>query len=206
MPLPIYSEEKEVSARAIRHTLAIAAGKGGVGKSTATVCLALALKKRGYAVGILDADLYGPSTRIMLPEENLPRQEGSLIYPAIAKGIPIISMSYFKEEGAAAAIRAPVANNTLLQLLQKCIFPPLDLLLIDFPPGTGDIQMTLCQQGGLTAALLITTPQRVSAADVARARDLFAQCKVPLLGIVENLSSYTDPHLEPWALTEFGEP
>lgn len=191
MPLPLY-DSRLPPPTAIGATLAIAAGKGGVGKSTVTVNLALALQERGYAVGILDSDLYGPSVRKMLPEERLPSQRGEFLLPALCFGMPVISMAYFKHDRQATAVRAPIANGIITQFIEKVVWGNLDYLLIDFPPGTGDLQLTLSQKGGLTAALMVTTPQEVALLDVRRAIALFTQTRVPILGIVENMS-YFEP-------------
>jgi ATP-binding protein involved in chromosome partitioning len=192
MPLPLYPKDpiNAPASSQIKITLAIAAGKGGVGKSTVTVGLALALQEQGYAVGILDSDLYGPSVRKMLPEERLPSQQGDLLLPALCFGMPVISMAYFRREQEAAAVRAPIANSILSQFIAKVAWGNLDILLIDFPPGTGDIQLTLSQKAHLTAAIMVTTPQEVALLDVRRALTLFSHMRVPILGIVENMSYY----------------
>jgi len=167
--------------------IAVAAGKGGVGKSTLTVNLALALKELGYRVAVLDADVYGPSVRKMLPEEKMPYQKGECIMPADCGGIKMISMAYFRDEGEAAAVRAPIANGLISQFLHKVDWGDAEYLLIDFPPGTGDVQLTLAQKARLTGAVMVTTPQEVAVADVSKAMHLFRQVNVPLLGIVENM-------------------
>lgn len=186
MPLPMLPSTTE---KQIKNVLAIAAGKGGVGKSSVTVNLARALHKQGARVGILDADVYGPSLRKMLPEDRLPKQEGDIILPALCQGIKVISMAYFRKDNEAAAVRAPIANGIINQFL-KVQWGPLDYLLIDFPPGTGDVQLTLCQQAKIDGALLVTTPQEVALLDVRKAMHLFEQVQVPLLGIVENMSYF----------------
>ena len=186
MPLPMYPSS---SSKKIKKVIAVAAGKGGVGKSSVTVQLAQALQKKGAKVGILDADVYGPSLRKMLPEETMPRQEGETIFPAVCQGVKVISMAYFRKENEAAAVRAPIANGIINQFL-KVQWGDLDYLLIDFPPGTGDVQLTLCQQATIDGALLVTTPQEVALLDVRKALHLFEQVQVPLLGIVENMSYY----------------
>jgi len=190
MPLPIYPSSKEKPVeKSIQYVIAVAAGKGGVGKSTVTVNLARVLAKMGHRVGVLDADVYGPSVRKMLPEDTLPRQEGELLIPGISKGIKVISMAYFRKENEAAAVRAPIANGIINQFL-KVQWGELNYLLIDFPPGTGDVQLTLCQQAKIDGALLVTTPQEVALLDVRKALHLFEQVQVPLLGIVENMSYF----------------
>lgn len=190
MPLPIYPSSKEKTVeKPIKHVIAIAAGKGGVGKSTVTVHLARVLAKMGHRVGVLDADVYGPSVRKMLPEDTMPRQDGELLIPGISKGIKVISMAYFRKDNEAAAVRAPIANGIINQFL-KVQWGDLDYLLIDFPPGTGDVQLTLCQQAKIDGALLVTTPQEVALLDVRKALHLFEQVQVPLLGIAENMSYF----------------
>lgn len=193
MPLKMF-QPKESSPRTpnrISHTIAIAAGKGGVGKSSVTVNLAIALRRAGYAVGVMDTDIYGPSIRRMLPEEHPPIQKGDLITPAICHlGIRMISMAYFRHATEATAVRAPIANNVIAQFIKNVEWGYLDFLLVDFPPGTGDIQLTLSQQGNLTGALMVTTPQEISLMDVRKALHLFDQMNVPVVGIVENMSYY----------------
>lgn len=190
MPLKILQEKKQSP---IKHTIAIAAGKGGVGKSTLTVQLALSLKKMGYSVGILDGDLYGPSIRKMLPEENLPLKGMAKLIPAECLGIRLMTLAYFVDESSVAAWRYPVANSFATQFFSEVEWGPLDFLLIDFPPGTGDLPMTLAQKGNLIGALLITTPQEVAVQDVIKAHKLFELTKVPILGVVENMGSFELP-------------
>jgi ATP-binding protein involved in chromosome partitioning len=127
----------------------------------------------------------------MLPEKSLPRQEGDMIHPALShQGIQIISLAYFRSANEAAAVRAPIANSVVVQFIKNIQWKKLDYLLIDFPPGTGDIQLTLSQQADLRGALLVTTPQEVALLDVRKAAHLFEQTKIPLIGIVENMSYY----------------
>lgn len=194
MPLPIFpargSELEPTQNNPIKNIIGIAAGKGGVGKSTLTVNLALALKKLGYCVGVMDTDIYGPSLRKMLPEEKLPVQKGDWIIPAQVLGMPLISMAYFRREDEASVVRAPIANSVVTQFISKVDWGVLDYLLIDFPPGTGDVQLTLSQKAGLTGVVMITTPQDVAVMDVRKAMHMFEQVRVPILGIVENMSYY----------------
>lgn len=188
MGLPRYSATHPLSQ--IKYIVAIAAGKGGVGKSSITVNLALALRRLGCRVGIMDTDIYGPSIRKMLPEDRAPMQKGEEIVPAQCKGIKMISMAYFRPENEAAVIRAPIANGLISQFINYVVWGELDFLLIDFPPGTGDIQITLSQQAHLSGAIMVTTPQEVAVMDVRKAIHLFQQVKVPIIGIVENMSYY----------------
>jgi ATP-binding protein involved in chromosome partitioning len=172
----------------IKHVLAIGAGKGGVGKSTVAVNLALSLVKKGFKVGLLDADLYGPSIRHMLQEEKLPMQtDENKIMPAIAGGIVYISMDFFLKEEEASILRAPIANSIISQFLEGVVWGDLDYLLIDFPPGTGDIQITLTQQANITAAILVTWPQDLALLDVRKALSHFVKSNIPILGVIENM-------------------
>lgn len=193
MPLKMFPKDDPKPQSPIKHTIAIAAGKGGVGKSTVTVNLALALTHLGYSVGVMDTDIYGPSIRKMLPEDRLPIQKGNTIIPAVCNGIKMISMAYFRKEHEASAVRAPIANGVISQFIENVAWGPLDYLLIDFPPGTGDIQLTLSQKASLSGAIMITTPQEVSVMDVRKAINLFSQVKVPIIGIIENMSYYQAP-------------
>lgn len=193
MPLKMFQQVPDTSSAIVKNTVAIAAGKGGVGKSTVTVNLALALRLKGYAVGVLDADIYGPSVRKMLPEEEMPQQKGEALYPAICQGIAMMSMAYFRKEHEAAAVRGPIAAGIISQFIKNVQWGGLDFLLIDFPPGTGDIQLTLSQQANLSGAILVTTPQEVSLNDVRKASHLFLQVNVPIFGVIENMSYYSHP-------------
>jgi ATP-binding protein involved in chromosome partitioning len=183
-------QQTEKPASAVKYTIAIAAGKGGVGKSSVTVNLGLALQRLGYSVGIMDADIYGPSIRKMLPEDEMPTQKGPMIIPAVCRGIRLISMAYFRPQKEATAVRAPIANGIIAQFIKNVAWGELDYLLIDFPPGTGDIQLSLSQQAHLTGAIMVTTPQDVAVIDVRKAMNLFEHVKVPVIGIVENMSYY----------------
>ena len=190
----------------VRHIIAVAAGKGGVGKSTLSLNLALYFSTKGAKVGILDADLYGPSLKKMLPEDILPLQHASIkerIIPAQSQGIKLISMAYFLNEGHAASVRAPIANGIIKQFLHLVEWENLDYLIIDFPPGTGDIQLTLIQEGCLSGAVIVTTPQEISLLDVSKAVTMFTEMQVPLIGMVENMSFY--PIDEETVLYPFGK-
>lgn len=193
MPLKMFQKEERLPLSSITHIVAIAAGKGGVGKSSVTANLAFALKRAGYAVGVMDTDIYGPSMRRMMPEDQMPIQEGDTITPAICQGIKMMSMAYFRKENEAAAIRAPIATGVIVQFIKNVDWGHLDFLLIDFPPGTGDIQLTLSQQASLSCALMVTTPQEVALMDVRKAANLFEKMNVPIIGIVENMSYFPHP-------------
>ncbi|MGA8164718.1 MAG: P-loop NTPase [Waddliaceae bacterium] len=195
MPLPMHKEEAEEKARpsSIRHVIAVAAGKGGVGKSAVAVNLAEALRDLGYRVGIMDADIYGPSIRKMLPEDRKPGKKGEKLIPALCRGVQMISMAYFRREDEAAVVRAPIANGIISQFIHNVAWGELDYLLIDFPPGTGDVQLTLSQQANVSGAIMVSTPQALAVMDVRKAMHLFEQVKVPIVGIVENMSGYCQP-------------
>ncbi len=190
----MHKESKQKPLASVKHIIAVAAGKGGVGKSTVAVNLALALQHEGHRVGIFDSDLYGPSVRKMLSEDRPPGQKDKLFIPALCHGIKVISMAYFRPAQEATVVRAPIANNIINQFIQGVDWGPLDYLIIDFPPGTGDIQLTLCQQANLTAAVIVTTPQEVAILDVRKAISMFEQLKIPIAGIIENMSCFYPPH------------
>jgi len=177
-----------------KKVVGIVAGKGGVGKSTVTAILAQALSIKGYSVGVIDADIYGPSMRKMLPEMCSPKQHPAhpdWIIPAQSiLGIKLISMAFFKGEYEPAVVRAPIANAVIKQFLTQIDWGELDFLLIDFPPGTGDIQLTLMQQGALSGAVVVTTPQEVAALDVCKTMQMLGQMKVPIIGVIENMSYF----------------
>lgn len=186
MPLPVIQEGSTPSSQ--HFIIAVASGKGGVGKSSTTVNLALALQSQGYQVGIMDADLYGPSIRQMLPEDQPPKQGKGIIEPAWSMGIRVVSLAHFRKENLAAAVRAPIANGIISQFIREVNWGPLDVLLIDFPPGTGDVQITLSQQANLFGAIMVTTPQELALLDVRKAANLFHRMQIPVVGVVENMS------------------
>lgn len=174
----------------VKHIIAVASGKGGVGKSTTAVNLALALQAEGARVGLLDADIYGPSLPLMLgvPEER-PAQRGSqLLEPVLAHGLQTMSIGYLLTENTPVVWRGPMASGALLQLLNQTAWENLDYLIIDLPPGTGDIQLTLAQKVPLTGAVIVTTPQDIALLDAKKGVEMFAKVDVPVLGIVENMA------------------
>jgi ATP-binding protein involved in chromosome partitioning len=177
----------------IRRVVAIVAGKGGVGKSTLALNLALFFQRNGFKVGLMDADLYGPSLKRMLPEEVSPSQhlqQHERIIPAESKGIKLMSMAYFMSESNPASVRAPIANGIIKQFIHSVEWGELDFLLIDFPPGTGDIQLTLLQESAISGAIIVTTPQEIALLDVHKATTMLKQMQVPIVGVVENMSYY----------------
>ncbi len=179
----------------VKKIIAVASGKGGVGKSTTSVNLALALAAEGKRVGILDADIYGPSQPQMLGV-GLRRPEVVLIdgqqkmKPIEAHGIQSISMGYLITEQTPVMWRGPMATGALLQLIQQTAWNQLDILIIDMPPGTGDIQITLAQKIPVTGAVIVTTPQDIALLDAKKAIEMFRKVNVPVLGIIENMSTH----------------
>lgn len=191
MSLKMYGQNRSnVNLEKICHIVGVLGGKGGVGKSTVTVNLALALKQKGHRVGILDADVYGPSVPHLLGGITLPKKEGDEILPAVAKGVSVMSVAFFQAESEASVVRAPVANQIISQFLEKILWGELDILLIDFPPGTGDIQITLMQKAKLTGALVVTTPQEIALLDVRKSIQMCYRMEVPVIGVVENMSYF----------------
>ena len=188
----------------VKTVLAVAAGKGGVGKSSVAVNLALALKNRGFKVGLLDADIYGPSLEQMLPKGIEPTenpQNPEMLLPGLTLGMPFISVAHFRK--GASIVRAPIANQIITQFLDTVEWGELDYLIIDFPPGTGDIQLTLMQKAFISGAIMVTTPQIVATLDVRKAIQLFLKMEIPILGIIENMSYFQDP-LSGARFTPFG--
>lgn len=173
----------------VRNIIAVASGKGGVGKSTTSVNLALALSRQGARVGLLDADIYGPSVPIMLGVSEKPANlENKMMGPIVAHGIQANSIGFLIEEDAPAIWRGPMVVQALTQLLTQTQWDNLDYLIIDMPPGTGDIALTLSQKVPLVGAIIVTTPQDLALADARRGLRMFQKVNVPVLGIVENMS------------------
>ncbi|KPM14965.1 Mrp/NBP35 family ATP-binding protein [Citromicrobium sp. WPS32] len=181
--------------RVRRRIIAIGSGKGGVGKSTVTANLAVALKRAGVKVGVIDADIYGPSQPILLKSEDLkPEAEGETLQPVRGVAdIPMLSMGHLVAKGRALAWRGPMAGRALAQLFEAN-WGDTELLLVDLPPGTGDVQITMLQKFKPDGAVIVSTPQDLALADAARAGSLFDQGEVPILGLVENMSGYVCPH------------
>ena len=175
----------------IKNTIAIASGKGGVGKSTTSVNLALALQAEGAKVGILDADIYGPSQPRMLGCSGKPDSaDGKTIEPKLSYNIQSMSIGYLIDEDTPMIWRGPMVTGALEQLLSDTNWKDLDYLIIDLPPGTGDIQLTLCQKIPVSAAIIVTTPQDIALLDARRALKMFEKVGVPVLGIIENMSTH----------------
>lgn len=178
----------------VQRIVAVASGKGGVGKSTCTINLALALQAQGMRVGVLDADLYGPSVPKLLGIEGKPAvRDDGLFRPYDAFGLKSISIGSMLTKDQAVVWRGPMASSGLRQLLRETSWGELDVLLIDMPPGTGDIQISLCQQVPLAGAVVISTPQDMALIDAKKAIDMFRRVEIPILGLIENMSYFIAP-------------
>lgn len=177
----------------IRHIIVVASGKGGVGKSTTTVNIALALQKLGNRVGVLDADIYGPSMPTMLGVADVkPQLENEQFVPVDAHGMAMLSIgSLLDGDNTPVAWRGPKATGALMQLYNQTNWPQLDYLVIDMPPGTGDIQLTLAQRIPVTGAVIVTTPQHIALLDAQKGVEMFNKTNIPVLGVVENMALHT---------------
>ncbi|MFA7414311.1 MAG: iron-sulfur cluster carrier protein ApbC [Rhizobium sp.] len=174
--------------------IAVASGKGGVGKSTTAVNLALALKANGLKVGILDADVYGPSMPRLLGITGRPQQlDGRIIMPMEHYGIKAMSMGFLVDEGTAMIWRGPMVQSALMQMLREVAWGDLDVLVVDMPPGTGDAQLTMAQQVPLSGAVIVSTPQDLALIDARKGINMFNKVEVPVLGIIENMSYFIAP-------------
>lgn len=179
----------------VKNIIAVASGKGGVGKSTTTVNLALALAAEGARVGILDADIYGPSQPMMMGIEGRPDSaDGQTMEPLENFGVQVISIGFLVDKDEAMIWRGPMATQALEQLLRQTNWKDLDYLLVDMPPGTGDIQLTLSQRVPMTGSVIVTTPQDIALLDARKGIKMFEKVGVPILGIVENMAVYCCPN------------
>jgi len=178
----------------VKNIVAIASGKGGVGKSTVCVSLAVALARTGARVGLLDTDIYGPSIPIMMGVKEQPEMEGQKLIPIEKYGVKLMSIGFLISEDTPLIWRGPMVMKAVEQLLTDVAWGELDYLLMDLPPGTGDVQLTLAQKVPLTGAVIVTTPQDVALLDVVRGISMFRKLNVPILGIVENMSFFLCPH------------
>jgi ATP-binding protein involved in chromosome partitioning len=175
----------------VKNVVAVASGKGGVGKSTTAANLALALAADGASVGLLDADIYGPSMPTMFGTNARPQPAaGKNFHPVFAQGIKLMSIGFLVDPDQPMVWRGPMVHGALTQFLQQCEWGALDYLIVDMPPGTGDAQLTLTQSAPLAGAVIVTTPQQVSLIDARKGLRMFEQVKVPVLGIVENMSYF----------------
>lgn len=184
------SESRQRLISEVRNVVAVASGKGGVGKSTVSVNLALALAGTGARIGLMDADLYGPSVPHLLGMKEPPAAEGERFIPPVAHGVKVISMGFFLPEGEAVIWRGPMLHKALEQFLGQVEWGELDYLIVDLPPGTGDVQLSLCQLITLTGAVVVSTPQDTALRVAERAIAMFRRLNTPILGLIENMSGF----------------
>jgi ATP-binding protein involved in chromosome partitioning len=178
----------------VRHVIAVASGKGGVGKSTVAANLALALAETGHRTGLCDCDIYGPSVAIMFGGSERPlADEENRIIPIERYGVSLMSMGFLLDDGSPAVLRGPMVTRYTQQFLRQVVWGKLDFLILDLPPGTGDIQLTIVQTVSLSGAIIVTTPQEVALIDARKAISMFGKTNVPVLGIVENMSHFLCP-------------
>ena len=193
-PAPMQQPERQ-AIPGVKNLVAVASGKGGVGKTTVAVNLALALAKLGHKVGLLDGDVYGPNVPIMLGTTQEPQAtQDKHIIPVQAQGLKMISMGLLNPGDKPMIWRGPMLHSVITQFLRSVEWGELDYLIIDLPPGTGDVQLTLIQTVAVTGAVVVTTPSTVALADVRKAIEMFRQVNVEVLGVVENMSTFTCPH------------
>ena len=177
----------------VKHIIAVASGKGGVGKSTTAVNLALGLQALGLKVGILDADIYGPSMPRLLGLSGRPQSAGNTLVPMQGYGLKVMSMGFLVDEGTAMVWRGPMVSSALTQMLRQVLWGELDVLVVDMPPGTGEAQLTMAQQTPLAGAIIVSTPQDLALIDARKGLNMFRQVNVPVLGMVENMSFFVCP-------------
>lgn len=177
----------------VRNTIAVASGKGGVGKSTMSTNIAISLALDGASVGLLDVDVYGPNVPIMMGVSEQPKGRNNKITPLESYGVKLMSMGFLVDPNQAIIWRGPMLHNAIRQFIEDVDWGDLDYLVIDLPPGTGDASLSLAQSLGLTGAVIVTTPQKVALSDVIRSVSMFEQLNVPILGVVENMSYFVAP-------------
>jgi ATP-binding protein involved in chromosome partitioning len=182
------------SVAGVRNIIAIASGKGGVGKSTTAANLAVAMAKEGWRVGLLDADVFGPSAPRLFGLKDKPIVEKSFVVPLEAFGVKVISIGLLIEEEAPVVWRGPMVMSAITQLLREVAWGELDCLVVDMPPGTGDVQLTMAQSAPLAGAIIVSTPQDLALIDARRGVAMFDKVKIPVLGIIENMSYFICPH------------
>jgi len=178
----------------VKHIIAVASGKGGVGKSTTSINLALALKAKGLKVGLMDADIFGPSLPMLVGVDDRPEAKDKIIQPLTAYGLKVMSVGFLIDIDQPVIWRGPRVMGATQQLLKDVAWGPLDVLVVDMPPGTGDVQLTMVQQAALAGAVIVSTPQDLALIDARKGLAMFQQVKVPILGIIENMSSFVCPH------------
>ena len=190
---PQQGGRSKVGVPGIKSIIAVASGKGGVGKSTTSVNLALGLQTLGLSVGILDADIYGPSMPRLLGISEKPEAQGKTLMPLEAYGLKVMSMGFLVEEETPMIWRGPMVISALTQMLREVAWGELDVLVVDMPPGTGDAQLTMAQQVPLAGAVIVSTPQDIALIDARKGLNMFRKVDVPILGLIENMSTFICP-------------
>ncbi|MBV9768999.1 MAG: Mrp/NBP35 family ATP-binding protein [Bryobacterales bacterium] len=193
-PNTAQAEQPKVPIAGVQNLIAVGSGKGGVGKTTVSVNLAVALSRLGHQVGLLDADVYGPNVPLMMGVRAQPHAIGERIQPLEKDGVRIMSMGFLNPGDKPLVWRGPMLHNIIQQFLRGVDWGRLDYLIVDLPPGTGDVQLSLIQTAPLTGAVVVTTPSEVSLEDARKAIHMFEQVRVPILGLVENMSYLQCPH------------
>jgi ATP-binding protein involved in chromosome partitioning len=197
MPPAPTPQQTKMPIEGVRNLVAVASGKGGVGKTTVAVNLALALKRLGASVALLDADVYGPNVPIMLGTDEQPQALSERqILPVEAHGLKLISMGLLNPGDKPMIWRGPMLHSVMQQFLHSVVWGVVDYLIVDLPPGTGDVQLSLIQMVPVTGAVIVTTPSAVALADVRKAIEMFRQVNVDILGVVENMSYFNCPHCQ----------
>jgi len=191
--VPQHKEIKEKLKTSIKNIIAVASGKGGVGKSTIAVNIAAALSKAGASIGIMDADIYGPNIPTMMGVHKLPDPIDGKIIPAVAYGIKLISIGFLVKDGQPLIWRGPLLHSTIRQFLEDVDWGELDYLIVDLPPGTGDVQLSLSQHIPVTCGIVVTMPQKVSLDDASRGIEMFKKLGIPIAGVIENMSAMVLP-------------
>ena len=180
--------------KGVSHIIAVASGKGGVGKSTTAVNLSVALAVQGLRVGLLDADVYGPSQPRMLGvKDEKPESDGANIEPVVSHGVKLMSMGFLVDETTPTVWRGPMVQSALMQMVRQVNWGELDVLVVDMPPGTGDTQLSMTQQVSLAGAIIVSTPQDIALIDARKGLEMFRKVNVPILGVVENMSVFVCP-------------
>jgi ATP-binding protein involved in chromosome partitioning len=193
-PAPAAGQARNIAIPGVTRIVAVASGKGGVGKSTTAINLAISLSASGWRVGILDLDIYGPSLPRLIGLKEKPRSDGRVLQPLLAYGLKAMSIGFLVDEEAPMIWRGPMVMSAVQQLLREVAWGELDCLVVDMPPGTGDAQLTLAQSVPLAGAVIVSTPQDLALIDARRGVAMFAKVDVPVLGVVENMSYFLCPH------------
>lgn len=191
---PKTQTKEKITLPSVKKIIAVASGKGGVGKSTVAVNIACTLAEKGFKVGIIDLDIYGPSLHLLLGIDTKPALKNNKIVPIEKYGMHCISMGFMMDKDIPVIWRGPMVQSAVKQLFQDVLWPDLDFLIADLPPGTGDVQLTLAQSIPLTGAIIVTTPQDLALADAMKGLEMFKKMNVPILGLVENMSHFECPH------------